>query len=100
MPRTTSVLAWAAAAAMLGMAPPGMAGAAEADRTTSSGEIRMAQAVPESPPRRVVRTRPRIEVYPGQPLHRECVDGYHEVWRPYSGTTVVMPYMRCWWVRG
>jgi hypothetical protein len=100
MPRTTSLLAWAAAVAMLQMAPLGVARAAETDRARSAGEIRLAQAVPESPPRRVARTRPRIEVYPGRLLHRECVDGYREVWRPYWGTTVVMPYMRCWWVRG
>ena len=100
MPRTTSLLAWAAAVAMLEMAPMGVPRAAETDRARSAGEIRLAQAVPESPPRRVARTRPRIEVYPSQLLHRECVDGYREVWRPYWGTTVVMPYMRCWWVRG
>ena len=70
--------------------------AAEAHRA-STDELRLAQL--ESSPR-VVRTRPRIEVYPGRPLHRECVDGYREVWRPYWGTTVVMPYLRCWWVRG
>jgi hypothetical protein len=46
------------------------------------------------------RVRPRIEVRPGRTLYRECVDGYREVPRPYWGTTVVMPYMRCWWVRG
>lgn len=70
--------------------------AAELPRA-SAGEPRLAQL--ESPPR-VVRERPRIEVYPGRPLHRECVDGYREVWRPYWGTTVVTPYMRCRWVRG
>jgi hypothetical protein len=99
MPRMTSVLAWAAAVAMLEMAPLGGANAAETDRSSAPGEIRVAQAAPE-PPRRVVRARPRIEVYPSRLLHRECVDGYREVWRPYWGTTVVMPYMRCWWVRG
>ncbi len=70
--------------------------AADSDRAAS--EMRLAQAAPEPP--RVVRARPRIEVYPGRPLHRECVDGYREVWRPYWGTSVVMPYMHCWWVRG
>ncbi len=45
-------------------------------------------------------TNARIEVHPGRLLYRECVDGYREVWRPYWGTSVVMPYMRCWWVRG
>ena len=97
MPRRTVVIA---AVMALGMLISASASAAKNDRAASAGEIRMAQAMPEPPPRRVVRTRPRIEVYPGQPLHRECVDGYREVWRPYWGTSVVMPYMRCWWVRG
>ena len=88
-------LAGGAALGLLALAV-GAAGAAEADLT--AGEMRLAQAAPDPP--RVVRTRPRIEVYPGRPLHRECVDGYREVWRPYWGTSVVMPYMRCWWVRG
>jgi hypothetical protein len=43
--------------------------------------------------------RPRVEIRPGRLYHRECVDGYREVVRPYWGK-VVMPYMRCWWVRG
>ena len=46
------------------------------------------------------RTRPYIEIRPDRPAHRECVDGYRQVWRPHWGTYVVMPYMRCWWVRG
>ena len=52
------------------------------------------------PARHVARTRPRVHVTPGQPLYRQCVDGYREVWRPYWGETVIMPYMHCWWVRG
>jgi hypothetical protein len=97
MPRRTIVMAGAMA---LGMLATAAANAAETDHRSAAGEIRMAQAAPESPPRRVARTRPRIEVNPGRLLYRECVDGYREVWRPYWGTTVVMPYMRCWWVRG
>src|SRR5712691_11634420 len=46
------------------------------------------------------RPRPRIEIRPRPALYRECVDGYRVVPRPYWGTNVVMPYMRCWWVRG
>jgi hypothetical protein len=45
-------------------------------------------------------SRPRIEIRPGRLYHRECVDGLQQVSRPYWGRTVVMPYMRCWWVRG
>ena len=100
MRKRTMLLAGATALAALAIMPARTANAAETDRTTSAGELRLAQVVPEAPPGRVVRTRPRIEVYPGRPVHRECVDGYREVWRPYWGTTVVMPYMRCWWVRG
>jgi len=97
MSRRTATIAGAVA---LGMLVSASANAAESDRARSGGELRVAQAVPEQPPRRTVRTRPRIEVHPGRLLYRECVDGYREVWRPYWGTTVVMPYMHCWWVRG
>jgi len=100
MPKIIILLAGATAFGMLAITPAGTAIAAETDRAASAGELRLAQAVPEAPPRRVVRARARIEVYPGRLFHRECVDGYREVWRPYWGTNVVMPYMRCWWVRG
>jgi hypothetical protein len=100
MPNRLAMIAGGMALGLLALAPAGVANAAEADRAASTGELRLAQAVEPAPPRRVVRTRPRIEVYPARPTHRECVDGYREVWRPYWGTTVVMPYMRCWWVRG
>jgi hypothetical protein len=96
MPRTSIAIAGAMA---LGMLISASSNAAEGGRAASAGEMRLAQAAPE-PPRRVVRARPRIEVRPGRLLYRECVDGYREVWRPYWGTTVVTPYMRCWWVRG
>jgi hypothetical protein len=43
--------------------------------------------------------RPRIEIRPGPLYHRECVDGL-QVSHKYPGRTVLMPYMRCWWVRG
>jgi hypothetical protein len=45
------------------------------------------------------RPRPRVEIRPGGLYYRECVDGLQQVNRPYWGTTVLMPYMRCWWVR-
>jgi hypothetical protein len=100
MPRRAIVIAGAIALGTLAITPAGAANAAGNDRGSAGGEIRMAQLVPEQPPRRTVRTRRRIEVHPGRLLYRECVDGYREVWRPYWGTSVVMPYMRCWWVRG
>jgi hypothetical protein len=43
--------------------------------------------------------RTRIEIRPGPLYHRECVDGL-QVSHKYVGRTVLMPYMRCWWVRG
>ena len=45
------------------------------------------------------RSRPRVEIRPGGLYYRERVDGLQRVNRPYWGTTVLMPYMRCWWVR-
>ena len=43
--------------------------------------------------------RPRVEIYPGRLYYRECVDGL-QVSHKYVGRTVLMPYMRCWWMRG
>jgi hypothetical protein len=100
MPRRVTLTRSALALAIFAIMSANGAGAAEADRAVPSTALRLAQAAEPAPPPRVVRTRPRIEVYPARPTHRECVDGYREVWRPYWGTTVVMPYMRCWWVRG
>jgi hypothetical protein len=45
------------------------------------------------------RSRPRIEIRPGRLYYRQCVDGL-QVSHKYVGRTVLMPYMRCWWVRG
>jgi hypothetical protein len=50
------------------------------------------------PPLRV-RVRPRIEIRPGpQPYHRDCVSWLQPEYRP-SGT-VIVPQLRCRWVRG
>ena len=92
-----TIAAFAAVLALGALTAP-TASAAETDRM-SAGELRVAQVLPEASPR-PVRARPRIEVRPGRLLYRQCVDDYREVWRPYWGTSVVMPYMRCWWVRG
>ena len=54
----------------------------------------------EVPVRPVRRARTRIEIRPGPLYHRECVDGLRPVSNKYVGRTVLMPYMRCWWVRG
>jgi len=100
MPRSVTLTRSALVLAIFAIMSANSAGAAEADYAAPSAALRLAQAAEPAPPARVVRTRPRIEVYPARPVHRECVDGYREVWRPYWGTTVVMPYMHCWWVRG
>jgi hypothetical protein len=42
--------------------------------------------------------RPRVEIRPGRLYYRQCVDGL-QVSHKYWGRTVLMPYMRCWWVR-
>jgi len=52
--------------------------------------------LPPPPPRRYVGQR--IEIHPGRPLYRRCVDWYELQHRP-SGT-VLFPQMHCWWVRG
>jgi hypothetical protein len=57
-------------------------------------DITVASAQSTRPP------RPRIEIRPGPLYHRECVDGLRPVSNKYVGRTVLMPYMRCWWVRG
>jgi hypothetical protein len=48
---------------------------------------------------RYLRTPPRITVTPGtRLLYRDCEDALVQEFRP-SGT-VLVPRMRCWWVRG
>lgn len=42
--------------------------------------------------------RPRIRVTPGRLLYRDCISWIEREWRP-SGT-VIVPRLRCWWVRG
>jgi hypothetical protein len=66
---------------------------AGADRPPASGDGR-AQAL--DPP--VHRARPRVEIQPELRLRRDCVTTTREFWRPYWGW-VVMPDMRCRWVR-
>ena len=41
---------------------------------------------------------PRLRVYPGRPLYRECDFKLVQQWRP--GGPVIVPWQRCWWVRG
>jgi len=46
------------------------------------------------------RPPPRLRVYPprGRLLYRDCDFRLVQQWRP-SGT-VIVPWQRCWWVRG
>jgi hypothetical protein len=44
------------------------------------------------------QARPRLRVYPGRLLYRDCTFRLAQEWRP-SGP-VVVPRQRCWWVRG
>lgn len=78
----------------------GFAGVAPSAAAPAVGAPERPAYAQETPERRPVRTvRPRIEVRPAdRQIYRECVDTTREVWRPYWGY-VVMPSMRCWWVR-
>jgi hypothetical protein len=86
-------LALALVLAAAGGSPAMAASPAGADRTLASGDGR-AQAL--DPP--VRRARPRVEIQPELRLRRDCVTTTREFWRPYWGW-VVMPDMRCRWVR-
>jgi hypothetical protein len=44
------------------------------------------------------RPPPRLRVYPGRLLYRDCDFRLVQQWRP-SGP-VIVPWQRCWWVRG
>ena len=44
------------------------------------------------------RPPPRVRVYPGRLLYRDCDFRLVQQWRP--GGPVIVPWQRCWWVRG
>jgi hypothetical protein len=45
------------------------------------------------------RVPPRLRVYPGgRPLYRDCDFRLVQQFRP--GGPVIVPWQRCWWVRG
>ena len=44
------------------------------------------------------RPPPRLRVYPGRLLYRECDFRLVQQFRP--GGPVIVPWQRCWWVRG
>ena len=93
--RLAVFVAVAFASAGLNGAPVHGAAAVGADRP---GFAKDTAGDPAGERRPIRRARPRIEVRPEHLLYRECVDTTREVWRPYWGY-VVMPGMRCWWVR-
>jgi hypothetical protein len=72
---------------------------AQAQPAPAEPAIRLAQAG-EPPPRPVRRVRPRIQIYPratAPQVYRDCQAQLVQEWRP-SGT-VIVPRMRCVWVR-
>ena len=79
-------------AAMLGWIAAGMlpAGAEVSGRTQATSATQLSAQERRVPP--------RVRVYPGRLLHRECEFHLVPQWRP-SGT-VIVPWQRCWWVRG
>ena len=44
------------------------------------------------------RAPPRLRVYPGRLLYRDCKFRLVQEMRP--GGPVIVPWQRCWWVRG
>jgi hypothetical protein len=65
-------------------AEPGPAQTATVHSTDFSAQIR--------------RPPPRVRVYPGRLLYRDCDFRLVQQWRP--GGPVIIPWQRCWWVRG
>lgn len=65
-----------------------------------------ANAAPQAPGARTTefsaqirrRPPPRVRVYPGRLLYRDCDFRLVQQWRP--GGPVIVPWQRCWWVRG
>jgi hypothetical protein len=44
------------------------------------------------------QARPRLRVNPGRLLYREC--DFKLVQQMRAGGPVIVPWQRCWWVRG
>jgi hypothetical protein len=90
--------------ALLAVAPlPRDAFAGSAVMPTASGDV---SAQTRRPRIRVTPRQPSAWPYPrpgdysspGPNAHRDCTSWLEPEWRP-SGT-VIVPRMRCWWVRG
>ena len=72
---------------------------AQTKRGPAEPSVTLAQAG-DVPPRPLRRARPRVEIYPpaaAPQFYRECQARLVQEWRP-SGT-VIVPRMRCEWVR-
>ncbi|MSP46523.1 MAG: hypothetical protein EXQ83_11875 [Xanthobacteraceae bacterium] len=106
--KLVATIVMASLTGLLGTAP---AGAQAASAGVGAGSEALAQSQPRRA-RTKVRVRPfysrqpyhslfppAYDVrYPGPNARRECVARYVQEHRP-SGT-VIVPRMRCWWVRG
>jgi hypothetical protein len=71
---------------------PAAAAAGPADR------IAQASSSDVSSQARRARPQTRLRVYPGRLLYRDCDFRLVQQYRP-SGP-VIVPWQRCWWVRG
>ena len=65
----------------------GAAAAGPAERTQAAEVSAQARGAP-----------PRLRVYPGRLLYRDCDFRLVQQMRP--GGPVIVPWQRCWWVRG
>ncbi len=66
----------------------------------AAGPAQQAQMRSDFSAQTVRRAPPRLRVYPprGRLLYRDCDFRLVQQWRP-SGP-VIVPWQRCWWVRG
>lgn len=94
--RIALVFALALALPAVDMRPALAVSATASERPAPAGDGRAQTLSPDRRPAR--QMRPRVEIHPGGHLRRECVNTTREFWRPYWGY-VVMPDMRCRWVR-
>jgi hypothetical protein len=84
------------AAGVFALALAGPAGADPSHHLTQSAAARDPSAHDLSA--QVRRAPPRLRVNPGRLLYRDCDFRLVQQWRP-SGP-VIVPWQRCWWVRG
>ena len=80
----------------LGAMPAAASPAQAQGQVTQQVTQQVAQSVDFSA--QVRRPPPRVRVYPGRLLYRDCDFRLVQQWRP--GGPVIVPWQRCWWVRG